>query len=114
MRIAVASSGLDIAASFLQCDNFNYYTTISCQIVASQSIPEQGMSPEEYAKLMENMEVNVFICNEISEAAKEAFQDRGITVVEGKQGNALQAAEEYVEYIAEHDDFEDDDEEENE
>lgn len=111
MRIAVASSGLDVASSFIQCDNFNYYTTISCQIVASQSIPEQGMSPEEYAQLMDNMDVSVFICNEISDTAKQAFIDHGIVVVDGKQGKALQVAEEYVQYVAEHIEDEDEDEE---
>lgn len=112
MRIAVASSGLDIAASFLQCDNFNYYTTKSCEIVASQNIPEQGMSPEEYAKLMEDMEVNVLICNEISDVAKAAFEERSIVVVSEKQGNALQAAEEYVAFIAENVEEEEDEDDE--
>lgn len=113
MRIAVASRGLEIASSFIQSQNFNYYTTISCQIVASQNMPEQGVSPEEHADLMRKMDVDVLICDEISDSARTTFEEQGIKVVEGKTGNALQAAEEYVAHVAECDD-ECDDEEEDE
>lgn len=114
MRIAVASCGLDIANSFIQSQNFNYYTTISCQIVASQNMPEQGVSPEEHADLMSKMDVDVLICNEISDSAREAFEAHSITVIDGKTGNALQAAEEYVAFIAEQNDDDCDDEDDDE
>ena len=115
MRIAVASAGLDIAASILTCDNFNYYTTRSYEIIASQNIPAQGLSPEEYAVLMENMKVDAIICNAIGAVARNAFEEHSIMVVDGKEGNALQAAEELVATLAEelvngNDGFDDEDE----
>ena len=101
MRIVVASSGLDIAASFASCENFNYYTTQSYEIIASQNIPAQGLSAEEYAALMEKMEVDAIICDGMSAMARDAFEAHCIKVYEGKQGNALQAAQELVSSLAE-------------
>ena len=100
MRIAVASSGLDISSSFSTCENFNYYTTKSCEIVASQNIPAQGLSPEEYAELMEQVGVTALICGEMGAMSREAFESHSILVVSDKQGNALQAAEELVASLA--------------
>lgn len=100
MRIVVASNGLDIAPSFSQCENFNYYTTKSCEIVASQNIPAQGLSPEDNAVLMDRMDVTALICNEIGCIAKTALESHDIRVFDGRQGNALQAAEHLVEELA--------------
>ena len=101
MRVVVASCGLDIAPSFSQCENFNYYTTKSFEIVASQNLPAQGLSAEEYVRIMENVDVNALICDEISAASKEAFTSHGIDVMDGVKGNAFQAAETYVAHAAE-------------
>ena len=115
MRIVVASSGLDIAASFATCENFNYYTTQSYEIIASQNIPAQGLSAEDYAALMEKMDVDAIICDGIGAMARDAFEAHSIRVVSGKSGNALKAAEALVEELGEElergiDGFEDDDE----
>ena len=113
MRIAVASNGLDIAPSFSQCENFNYYTTKSYEIVASQNFPAQGLAAEEYASVMEDMGVNAIICDQIGALARNAFESRDIKVVDSKQGNALAAAQELIEAMAEalvNEEAEDDDE----
>lgn len=100
MRIAVASSGLDIASSFSLCENFNYYTTKSFEIVASQNIPAQGFSAEDCAELMEHMDVTALICNSIGSTAQSAFESRNIMVVSNKEGRALAAAESLVDELA--------------
>jgi predicted Fe-Mo cluster-binding NifX family protein len=111
MKIAVASNGLDIALHFSQCLNFNYYTTKSYEIIDSQNIPAQGLSGEEYAQLMDRLGIDVIMCDCIEPATKEAFEEHGIGVVNGAQGNALKAAEAYVESKAEaEDDYPDDSE----
>ena len=101
MRIAVASNGLDVAENFPQCLNFNYYTTKSYEIAESQNIPAQGLTGEEYADLMERIAVDTFICHSITPAHKSAFEDRGIEVVSGASGRAMQVAESYVQKKAE-------------
>jgi len=111
MRIAVASIGLEIAPSFSQCENYNYYTTKSYEIVASQNMPAQGYTYEGCAQMLENMEVNAIICNEVGETARTAFENHGILVVENKTGDALEAAEALVAQLAE--EFEDETDEED-
>ena len=114
MRVAVASIGLDIAPSFSQCEDFNYYTTKSFEIVSSQNIPAQGYTFEGCAEMLENMGINAIICDEVGDTTRTAFENHGIVVVEGRKGNALAAAEEFVAQLAEQfdnaseDGFEDD------
>lgn len=101
MRIAVASDGLDVAQFFPQCQNFNYYTTKSYEIAESQNLPAQGLTGEEYAKLMDRIDVDVFICHAMSAADMNAFEEHGIEVVIDASGRAMQAAESYVQKKAE-------------
>ncbi len=96
MRIAVASNGLDVAEHFARCANFNYYTTKSCIIVDSQNMPAQGLECAEYAHLMSGIDVDVLVCDRIGPAARKAFEDLDIRVVDGAKGNALEAAQDYL------------------
>lgn len=96
MRIAVASDGLSIAQHFSQCLNFNYYTTCSYQIIESQNIPAQGVTAEEYARLMDHIGVDALIVNHISPTARATFLEHGIEVVESQEGLAIEAAERYI------------------
>lgn len=101
MRIAVASIGLEIAPSFSHCEDFNYYTTKSYEIIASQNMPAQGLTFDGCAQMLDNMGVDALICDEIGETARTAFENRGIKVVENKTGDALQAAQDLVTELAE-------------
>lgn len=113
MRIAVASNGLEVAECFPQCLNFNYYTTKSYEIAETQNLPAQGITGEEYAELMNRIDVDVFICHALSAAHASEFQKYGIEVVTGASGRAMQAAQDYVDKKAqelENDTLEEDDE----
>lgn len=101
MRIAVASIGLDVSPSYSQCENYNCYTTQSYQIIASQNFPAQGVSADECASMMESMGVSVFVCDQIGDLARNAFEAHDIKVVDSKRGKALQVAQELVEAMAE-------------
>lgn len=101
MRIAVASDGLDVAQHFSQCLNFNYYTTKSYQIVDSQNLPNQGLSAEETARTMRTIDVDALVCGQIAPASAEAFEQHDIEVMTGASGNALQAAQTYLDKKAE-------------
>ena len=101
MRIAVASIGLDVAPSYSQCENYNYYTTQSYEIIASQNFPAQGVSADECATMMESMNVDVLVCDEIGDLTRSAFEAHDIKVIDSKKGKALQVAQELVEEMAE-------------
>ncbi len=96
MKIAVASNGLDVAQTFAQCQNFSYYATHSYHISATQNIPAQGSTPEEYAELLGRIGVETLLAGEVTPAATEAFQNAGIQLIAGISGRATDAARAYV------------------
>ena len=96
MRIAVASDGLNVADNFMQSKNFNYYTTTGFEVDDSKNIPIEGINCEEYPSLMALIGIDALICNVITPRYRLAFEDKGITVHDGAQGNALEAARLFV------------------
>ena len=101
MRIAVASDGLDVADSFIQVKNFNFYTTEGFEVADSKNIPVRGIAHDQYAKLMETIGVDAIVCNSIAPTFKAAFERIGILVQTGAQGNALAAAQAFATQQAE-------------
>lgn len=96
MRIAVASEGLEVSNHFGCCTNFNYYKVIDNQLVDSRNLPSQGHLCGSQANFLRQIEVCILICGTISQHDIESMNKAGITVVSGAEGNALQAAESYL------------------
>lgn len=96
MRIAVASTGLDISSHFGYCTNFNYYKVVDNELVDSRNLPSQGHLCGSQANFLRQIECRVLICGIISPFEIEAMNSAGITVVSGAKGNALQAAQAYL------------------
>lgn len=97
MRIAVASTGLDVCGHFGCCTNFNYYTVNCGQLVDSRNLPSQGHLCGSQANFLRQIEVTVLICGSISPKEVASMEQAGITVVPGASGRALTAAQDYLE-----------------
>ncbi|MCH4183904.1 MAG: hypothetical protein LKF61_00255 [Eggerthellaceae bacterium] len=96
MRIAVASEGLDVAPQFAQCANFNYFTTKSFEIVDSQNIPFRSCTIDDCVRLFKTIGTDAIICDSISTVSQRILTDQGFEVVQQAHGNALQAAQRYI------------------
>lgn len=99
MRIAVVSDGLNVAEHIMRCRNINCYTTRSLQVCDSKNVPAEGLSCNDYARLMLNMGVDVVICSSVSPTCRKAFEAYDIEIVEGACGNALEAARNYTSWL---------------
>ena len=96
MRIAAASEGLDVSSHFGCCTNFNFYQVENGELVDSRNLPSQGHLCGSQANFLRQIEVKVLLCGTISEKDAESMKAAGITVVQGAEGRAITAADNYL------------------
>ena len=96
MKIAVASEKEMVTEHFGHCINFNIYESEGDKIVNSESIDNPGHKPGFLPNFLNDMGVNVIIAGGMGSGAVGIFNEKGIEVITGAQGNAKNAAEEYL------------------
>lgn len=96
IKIAVASENEKVTEHFGHCVNFNIYEAENEQIVKSISIPNPGHKPGYLPNFLNDMGVQVIISGGMGGGAVEIFNEKGIEVVTGAQGNAKDAAAAYL------------------
>lgn len=96
MKIAVASENEMVTEHFGHCLNFNIFESEDNRIVKSESIANPGHRPGFLPKFLNDMGVNVIISGGMGAGAIEIFNEKGIEVITGANGNAKAAAELYL------------------
>ncbi|NLB50669.1 MAG: dinitrogenase iron-molybdenum cofactor [Clostridiaceae bacterium] len=97
IKIAVASEGGAVTAHFGHCRNFNLYDAEDGRLVTGSSIPNPGHKPGFLPVFLHEQGVNVIISGGMGAAAVDLFNQQGIQVVVGAQGDAREAAQAYLE-----------------
>ena len=96
LKIAVASEGEKVTEHFGHCVNFNIFETQNDQIVKSESISNPGHRPGFLPNFLNDMGVNVIISGGMGGGAIEIFNEKGIEVIVGAQGEARAAVTAYL------------------
>ena len=96
MKIAVASEREMVTSHFGHCENFNIYEAEGNKIVKSTSVQNPGHKPGFLPNFLNDMGVNVIISGGMGQGAVEIFNEKGIEVITGAEGQAKKAAEEYL------------------
>src|SRR5665648_192354 len=96
IKIAVASENSSVTGHFGHCINFNIFDTQDNKIVKSESIKNPGHKPGFLPNFLNDMSVNVIISGDIGGGAVDIFNEKGIEVVVGASGDAVQAALAYL------------------
>lgn len=96
MKIAVASEYEIVTEHFGHCVNFNIFEAEDNRIVKSESIANPGHRPGFLPNFLNDMGVNVIISGGMGAGAIEIFNEKGIEVITGANGNAKAAAELYL------------------
>ncbi len=96
MKIAVASEGKMVTGHFGHCQNFNIFEIENNNIVKSDSIPNPGHKPGFLPNFLNDLGVNVIISGGMGGGAVEIFNEKGIEVITGAEGNAETAVKNYV------------------
>lgn len=97
MKIGVAADKMGIAEHFGHCEQFLVYDTDGKSIIKREIVPNPGHKPGFLPVFLHEQGVNVIISGGMGQGAVTLFQENGIEVVTGAQGEAESAVKQYIE-----------------
>ncbi|MFI3168072.1 MAG: NifB/NifX family molybdenum-iron cluster-binding protein [Bacillota bacterium] len=96
MKIAVSCNGNQIWAHFGHCENFMVFDVENGVITAENSVANPGHKPGFLPNFLADMGVEVIISGGMGGGAVDIFNQRGVEVVLGAQGDAKTAVSSYL------------------
>lgn len=96
MKIAVAAMGTAVAGHFGHCENFIFFDTQDGKILAEQSVPNPGHRPGFLPNFLADHGAQVVIAGGMGGGAVDIFNERGVQVVVGAQGDARAAVQAFL------------------
>lgn len=96
MKIAAAAMGRTIAQHFGHCENFLFFDTENGRVTAEKSVPNPGHRPGFLPNFLADQGAEVILAGGMGGGAVEIFNERGVEVILGAQGDARAAAEAYL------------------
>ena len=96
MKISVASMGNTVAGHFGHCENFNIFTVEDKKVVAVESVANPGHKPGFLPNFLADLGATVILSGGMGGGAVEIFNERGMEVVVGVQGDAREAVEAFL------------------
>lgn len=96
MRIAVAAMGTQVSDHFGHCESFLFFDTAESRITAVSSVPNPGHRPGYLPNFLADNGAQVIISGGMGGGAVDIFNERGMEVIIGVQGDARTAVETYL------------------
>ncbi len=96
MKIAVAAMGKTVAGHFGHCENFIFFDTADNKITAENSVANPGHRPGFLPNFLADNGAEVIIAGGMGGGAVDIFNERGVEVIVGAQGDARNAVEAYL------------------
>ncbi len=96
MKIAVAADGNMVTGHFGHCENFIFFETDGQSIVSETSVPNPGHRPGFLPNFLADNGAQVIISGGMGGGAVDIFNERGVEVIIGVQGEAKTAVETYL------------------
>lgn len=96
MKIAVASDKGMVSGHFGYCESFNVFETENNKIIKSESVPNPGHKPGFLPNFLNDQGVKVIISGGMGASAVAIFNEKGIEVITGAEGNAEAAVNSYL------------------
>lgn len=96
MKIAVAAMGTQVAGHFGHCENFIFFDAENGAIKDVRSVPNPGHRPGFLPNFLADNGAQVIISGGMGGGAVEIFNERGVEVIVGAEGEAKAAVEAYL------------------
>lgn len=96
MKIAVATKNRQASAHFGHCEGFTIYEIKEGKIINKSFTANPGHRPGYLPVFLRELNVDVIIAGGMGESAKQIFNENGIEVVVGVEGNNDELAEKYI------------------
>ena len=88
--------GTTVAGHFGHCENFIFFDTENGKITAENSVPNPGHRPGFLPNFLADNGAEVIITGGMGGGAVDIFNERGVEVILGVQGDARTAVETYL------------------
>lgn len=95
-KIAVASENGVVTGHFGHCEAFHIFDAENGQIIKNEIVPNPGHRPGFLPNFLNDMGVNVIISGGMGGGAIDIFNEKGIEVIVGAEGNSQATAEMYL------------------
>ena len=96
MKIAVPAMGSAVAGHFGHCEKFIFFEIEDKKIVGETSVPNPGHRPGFLPNFLADNGATVVIAGGMGGGAVEIFNERGVEVVLGAQGEARDNVEAWL------------------
>lgn len=96
MKIVVAAMGTQVAGHFGHCENFIFFETAEGKITDTKVVPNPGHRPGFLPNFLADNGAEVIISGGMGGGAVDIFNERGVEVIVGVQGEAQTAVEYYL------------------
>ena len=96
MKIVVAAMGNQVAGHFGHCETFLFFDTADGNITGEQAVPNPGHRPGFLPNFLADNGAQVIIAGGMGGGAVDIFNERGVEVIVGAQGDARAAVEAYL------------------
>lgn len=96
IKIAIASENKVVTEHFGHCKGFMIFDIKNNQIVETKTIPNPGHRPGFLPNFLNDMGVNVIISGGMGSSAMDIFNEKGIEVIVGANGNGEEAVKAYL------------------
>ena len=94
--IAVASDQKRVCGHFGHCETFEIFQTEGGKIISEKSVPNPGHKPGFLPNFLHDSGVNVIISGGMGDGAVDIFEEHGMEVVLGAEGNSREVVEAYL------------------
>lgn len=96
MKIAVAAMGKEVAGHFGHCEQFVFFEIADGKIASVEAVPNPGHRPGFLPNFLADNGAEVIISGGMGGGAVDIFNQRGVEVIVGVQGDAQTAVETYL------------------
>ncbi len=96
MKIAVASSGLNVAARFEYAESYTCYLVERGIIVDCQNIPNLHVPYNNVAQTLASLGIKTVIVGAAPHTIGSVFQQANIEIIAGAEGGTREAVEQYL------------------
>jgi predicted Fe-Mo cluster-binding NifX family protein len=96
MKIAVASDGSYVSGHFGHCEGFTLYEVDNLEVSNKVFVPNPGHKPGYLPVFLKEQKADVIIAGGMGETAQVLFNEQGIEVVVGAQGNTDDVVKLYI------------------
>jgi len=96
MKIAIASDGKQVSGHFGHCEGFTIYEAQEDKSLTKNFVENPGHRPGFLPVFLKDLDTDIIIAGGMGETAQVLFNENGIEVIVGAQGDCDDVIQEYL------------------